>query len=304
MARLPPFIALRALEAAARLKSYSGAAEELHVTHGAVSHQIRRLEEELGVRLFARQGNSMEPTPSASRLAAAVRQALETLHAGVAALRAEGEAAPLVVSADGNFAQRWLTRRLVRLREQTGEAHLELRLEDRLADFSSDGVDVGLRYGVGPWPGLTSVLLLEDALIPVCSPDFLQRHPLHRVEDLRGVPRLRHPMWDWATWFRRAGLEPPPEGPGLVFDDSSVLLQAAMEGLGVALARSSLAEPEIKAGRIVRPFDQALPLAKGFYVVWRSDSPKAARIARLRDWLLAEAAENGAGRLPTTSQEA
>src|SRR5437868_14362861 len=146
MARLPPFFALRALEAAARHRSYSRAARELAVTHGAVSQQIRRLEAELGARLFERRGNAMVPTPDADRLAAGVARGLGVLGDAVAEFAAAAERDPLVVSLDAQFASRWLPSRLQRLLADPAGANLEFRVEERLADFTTDGVDVGIRY--------------------------------------------------------------------------------------------------------------------------------------------------------------
>jgi len=167
--RLPPFTTLTALEAAARHRSYSRAADELFVTHGAVSQQIRKLEDELGVRLFLRQGNRMEPTATGAALAASVTEALATLRHGVEAAR-NAACGPIVLSTGAAFATRWLVTRLARLSAETGEPDLTVRVEDRVSDLSTDGVDVALRFGVGPWPGVESVRLLSERLFPVCSP--------------------------------------------------------------------------------------------------------------------------------------
>src|SRR5687768_3985399 len=170
MARLPPFFALRALEAAARHRSYSRAAGELSVTHGAVSQQIRRLEAELGARLFERRGNVMVPTPDAERLAGEVARALDILANGVARFSAAAERDPLVVSLDPQFANRWLPPRLARLLADPAGANLELRVEERLANFVTDGVDMAVRYGAGQWEGVEAVRLFPETLFPVCSP--------------------------------------------------------------------------------------------------------------------------------------
>jgi LysR family glycine cleavage system transcriptional activator len=149
MPRLPPFFSLRALEAAARHGSYSRAAKELSVTHGAVSQQIRRLEAELGARLFERRGNAMVPTPAAARLARRVGEGMDLLHNAVAEFTAAAERDPLVLSLDSQFASRWLPSRLARLLTDPAGANLEIRVDDRLADFTTDGVDVAVRYGAG-----------------------------------------------------------------------------------------------------------------------------------------------------------
>ena len=286
MNRLPPFFALRALAAAARHRSYSRAARELSVTHGAVSQQIRRLEAELGARLFRRQGNAMIPTPEAARLAVGVEQGIGLLHEAVAEFTAAGERDALVVSLDPQFAARWLPSRLQRLLADPSGATLELRVEDRLADFVTDGVDVAIRYGVGPWPGVESRRLFGEILFPVCSPGLAARHPLKRPEDLLAAPLL-HGYRPWSLWFAQFGLQAPRKG--LQFDDSMMLLEAAAQGLGVALARSGLIESDLAAGRLVRPLKGRIGSEFGHYAVWRADNRKCARIAGLADWLVREA---------------
>jgi LysR family glycine cleavage system transcriptional activator len=285
-------MALRALEAAARHRSYSRAAEELHVTHGAVSHQIRKLEEELGTALFHRRGNSMEPSPAAAKLAAGIAEALELLGRTVEEATA-GQTGPMVISAEPGFARRWMGPRLVRLREETGERDLDLRLDDATANFVSDGVDAAVRHGPGSWPNLEAATLFKERLFPVCSPDFLAKHPLQKLDDLRHVPLLRHTVWSWPLWFRSLGLPPPPDR-GMMFDDSAFMLEASAQGAGMALARSSLVGSDLKAGRLVRPFPDEIEGSWGYYFVWRADSRKLARILALRDWLLTEVASEAA----------
>ena len=292
--RLPPFSALRALEAAARLRSYSRAAEELFVTHGAVSHQIRGLEQQYGVKLFRREGNDMTPLPAALKLAERVAEATRLLEDGVARLRAEGSPGVLVISTLPGFARRMLTPRLHRFAATAPDLEIEVRAEERLADFVTDGVDAALRYGPGGWPGVQADPLFIETLFPVCSPCFLKKHDLKTPEDLMRVPLLRQRHRAWRLWFESAGLEADEPKGGLVFDDSSVLLDAAVEGLGVALARSGLAEPDLREGRLVRPFPRAVRAEWGYFIVWRADSPKRAVIERFRDWMKAEFAEAGA----------
>lgn len=290
MTRLPPFFALRALEAAARHRSYSGAAKELSVTHGAVSQQIRRLEAELGARLFERRGNAMAPTPDAQRLASEVSRGLGVLKNAVADFAAAAERDPLIVSLDPQFASRWLPQRLPRMLADLADINLELRVEERLANFTTDGVDAALRYGAGRWPGTETTHLFSETLLPVCSPDFLARHPLSQPADLLTAPLLHHGHRPWSLWFRAFDLEPPPP-QGMLFEDSVMLLEAAAQGLGVALARSRLIEQDLRTGRLVRLFDAGVASDLGFWIVWRGDSRKLHRVNVLREWLLAEAAK-------------
>ena len=290
MRRLPPFFALRALEAAARHRSYSRAAQELAVTHGAVSQQIRRLEAELGARLFERRGNAMVPTPAAERLAGGVGRGLDVLQNAVAEFAQAAERDPLVISLDPQFANRWLPSRLGRLLADPAGANLEIRVEERRADFVTDGVDLGVRYGGGLWEGVEAHRLFRETLFPVCSPMFARTHPVSRPEDLLTAPLIHHGHRPWRLWFEAFGLPTPPQ-QGLLFDDSVMLLDAASQGLGFALARSGLMEPYFETGRLVRPLEDGIASDLGFFIVWRADSRKLARIAALRDWFVAEAAE-------------
>jgi LysR family transcriptional regulator, glycine cleavage system transcriptional activator len=285
--RLPPFSSLVALEAAARHKSYSRAADELFVTHGAISQQVRKLEEELGVQLFARRGNQMEPTPTGAALAAQVGEAIATLRKGVDSARSAASG-PIVVSTGAAFATRWLVTQLARLSADTGELDMTIRVEDRMSDLATDGADVALRFGEGPWPGTESVRLIDEVLFPVCSPALLERYPIEKPEDLLNAPLLRHTGLPWAIWFRAMGVEPPQLPPALGFDDSSMMLDAAAQGLGVALARSGIARRDLGDGRLVRPLPGEVDVETGHHFVWRPENPKLPRLLKLRDWFLRE----------------
>ena len=290
--RLPPFFALRALEAAARHRSYSRAAGELAVTHGAVSQQIRKLESELGTRLFERRRNEMIPRPEAERLAHAVARAIGILEEAVGAFSAAAECDPLVVSLEPQFAARWLGSRLPKLLAVPAGANLQLRVEERYADFVTDGVDVGIRYGAGHWPGLEAAHLFAETLFPVCDPTLAARYPVSCGKDLLKAPLVHHRHRPWSMWFEAFGLAPPPiEGP--MFDDSVMQVEAAAQGIGFALARSGLVEADLANGRLVRPLQDGLASNLGFFVVWRADSRKLARVHALRDWLTAEATAGG-----------
>lgn len=284
--RLPPFSSLVALEAAARHRSYSRAADELFVTHGAVSQQVRKLEEELGVQLFARRGNQMEPTPVGAALAARIGEALGVLRQGVDSAR-RAASGPIVISAGPAFATSWLSPRLSRLSVETGELDLTIRVEDRVSDLATDGVDVALRYGIGPWAGLESVRLMDERIFPVCSPALLVRHPIESPEDLLSAPLLRHTDLPWSMWFRAMGIDPPELRPALGFDGSAMMLDAAAQGLGFALARGGYAKRDIDEGRLVRPLPGEIDVETGHNFVWRQDNPKLPRILKLRDWFLA-----------------
>jgi LysR family glycine cleavage system transcriptional activator len=289
MSRVPPLFALRALEASVRHRSYSRAAEELAVTHGAISHHMRRLKDDLGADLFERRGNQMIPTPGAVRLAGEVVRSLDILRGAVGELSGAADRDLLVVSVNTQFATRWLPPRLPRLLADPAGERIEVRVEERNANFVSDGVDMGVRYGAGGWQGLEAVRLFNETLFPVCSPEVAASHPVRRPDDLLDAPLLHHVQRPWSLWFETFGLEPPPQR-GLLFHDSLMLLESAAQGLGFALARSAVVEPDLAAGRLVQPFEKAVASELGFHVVWRADSRKHRRICAMRDWLLAEAA--------------
>jgi LysR family transcriptional regulator, glycine cleavage system transcriptional activator len=289
MAHLPPLMAFRALEAAVRHRSYSRAAQELNVTHGAISQQIRRLEEQLGTPLFQRRGNGMEPLPTATRISSSTAAALALLQRAIDEAGPDQGLGPLIISVEQGFARRWLLLRLSRLCETIGEQDLDLRLENRLVDFVGEGIDAAIRYGDGNWPGLEVASLSPVRFFPVCSPGFARIHSLTELTDLYKLPLLRHthPLWSWPYWFHSLGF-PPPSNQGLMFDDSSLMLDAAAEGHGVALARDILVENDLKSGRLVRPLSAEVESPGGYFFVWRADGPRLPRTLALRDWLLVE----------------
>lgn len=291
MAHLPPLLALRALEAAVRHRSYSQAASELNVTHSAISHQIRHLEQELGTALFKRIGNGMEPLPVAKRLATSVNAALALLGRAVEEADARRSVEPLVLSVEQGFARHWLVSRLGDARAAIGGCELDIRLENSLADLVGDGIDGAIRFGDGRWAGFEVTLLFPVHLFPVCSPALLEGRTLSQAADLLAFPLLRHthPLWSWPAWFRSLGVTPPSDR-GLMFDDSSLMLEAAAQGFGAALARSNLAQNYLRSGRLVRPVPDAVECAFSYYFVCRADVARRAEIGQLRDWLLAQCA--------------
>jgi len=294
MTRLPSFLALRALEAAARHKSYSRAALELSVTHGAVSQQIRRLETELGATLFERHGNRMQPTPDGQRLADEVARALEILRRGVSKFTGQTEQDPLVLSVGGYVARRWLPSRLARLLADPAGAGLVIRVEDRHVDFATEtAVDVGIRYGTGNWEGLQARRLLGESMFPVCSPRLAAAHRIEDLGDLLTAPLVHWVPRPWSIWFTRFGLETPAQ-VGPVFDDSLLLLEATAQGIGVALVTDGMVDEELASGRLVRPLASHVVSNLDMFMVWRADSPKLARIHALRDWLFAEVFDDSA----------
>lgn len=292
MAQMPSLQTLRAFEAAGRLSSYSKAAEELGLTHGAVSHRIRELEEILGHKLFNRVGNTMRMTEEGQRLHAQVRQGLSILEQAFAPPRARAAKThkPIVISAVPSLASTWLSARLGEYRAEHPDVDVELRVTDRLSDFKKEGVDLGVRLGKGGWDGMQSAKLFDEALTPVCTPAYRERLQLRVPADLERVAFLRNAWTPWARWFRAAGLDWPEPARGPVFDDSGLLLRAALQGDGMALGRHWLAIDEVRAGRLCAPFDVSLRDDFSYWLVWLAGRNLSADAAHFRDWLAGRAA--------------
>lgn len=289
---LPPLAALRAFESAARHLSFTRAADELHVTQTAISHQIRGLEERLGVRLFRRLPRGLVLTEEAQRYLPAVRDAFARLEVATAELLAGRTSGALTASVLPSFAAKWLVPRLGRFRTAHPDIDLRISTSQHLVDFAREDVEVGIRMGRGQYPGLRVDRLFGETLIPVCSPALLEgEHPLRQPEDLRHHVLLHDDDYTgWQLWLQLAGVEDVDARRGPIFSDSALVVQAAAEGQGVTLARTALAAWDIAAGRLIRPFDVSMPHDLAYYLVCPESSAERPRIAAVRAWLLAEAA--------------
>jgi LysR family glycine cleavage system transcriptional activator len=287
---LPPLNALPSFEAAARHLSFSRAAEELCVTHGAVSRAVRTLEDHLGVQLMQRATRSVRLTPIGASFAAEIRDALE--HVAAATSAATGQSSGIVsVSTIDSFAARWLMPRLFRFRRNHGDVDVRVAMSERLVDFVSDGIDIAIRCGGGRYPGLSAELLMTEDHFPVCSPKLLKgRHPLRRPADLVHHTLL-HDVFtvDWAMWLQSAGINNVDPYLGPTFLSSDHAIQAAVRGEGVVLGRSALIADDLAAGRLVRPFELSLPAGFAYYVVYPPRVLKRPNVKAFRDWLIAEA---------------
>ncbi|MDQ8727151.1 transcriptional regulator GcvA [Bradyrhizobium sp. LHD-71] len=294
MSRLPSLNGLRAFEAAARHLSFTKAAEELNVTQTAISHQIKRLEEELGLRLFIRQNRTLTLTAEARDYLPGIRAAFQDLRLATERLKRKESENALIVTTIASFAAKWLMPRLSRFQQLHPAIDVRVTTSTELADFSRDGVDVGIRYGHGKWAGLRSDWLMAEELFPVCSPVLLTgKHPIRAPEDLKKHTLLysSHDMEDdWRLWLTAAG-EPLDilKQPSLTFDMIFMTVQAAIDGLGVAVGRTAFVESDLAAGRLVAPFDVTLPIDVGFYLVCPEASADTPKIAAFREWLLATA---------------
>ncbi len=295
MTALPSLNGLRAFEAAARHLSFTRAAAELNVTQTAISHQIRRLEEQLGVRLFLRQSRALLLTREAQEYLPAVRAAFEDLRAATERLRRPEKAQALTVSTMASLAAKWLLPRLAGFQEAHPGIEVRISTSSHLVDFRREEVDVAIRYGRGRWPGLAADWLMAEDIFPVCSPALLAgERPLKRPQDLAHHTLIHATLAreDWQLWLTAAGLPTAlASRPGLTFDLSLMALQAAIDGLGVALGRTPFVEADIAAGRLVVPFDVKLPAEAGFYVVAPQETAQTPKIALFRDWLIATMAK-------------
>jgi LysR family glycine cleavage system transcriptional activator len=290
--RLPPLGALRAFEAAARHLSFTKAGDELHVTQAAVSHQVRTLEDWLGLKLFRRHGRAVLLTEAGQTYLPGVREALDGLAAATSGLLARESSGVLTVSVLASFAANWLVRRLGRFRALYPDIDVRLTASDELTDFAREDVHLAIRYGNGNWPGLEVLPLLTEDIFPVCSPALLQGpHPLKEPADLKYHTLLQDDMREnWRLWMMAAGVEgvDPERGPG--FNLSVLVVDAALLGQGVALARSALVDHHLRAGRLVRPFDIKLPANFAYYVVYPPAYRDLPKLRAFVDWMMEEAA--------------
>jgi LysR family glycine cleavage system transcriptional activator len=289
-ARLPSLNGLRAFEAAARHLSFTQAASELNVTQTAISHQIRRLEEELGIRLFIRKNRALALTPQARDYLPGVRAAFNDLRLATDRLLRKGDDNVLTVSTLASLAAKWLLPRLTAFQEAHSGIDVRITTSTALVDFRNGDVDAAIRYGRGNWPGLRAEWLMADEAFPVCSPALLAgERPLRTPEDLRDHVLLHttNNYDDWRQWLTAAGLPSDiSRQRGITFDLILLMVQAAIDGIGVAMGRTSYVQDDIAKGRLVVPFNIALPADAGFYLVSPEGAAEPAKLKAFRQWLL------------------
>ncbi len=293
---LPPTQALRAFEAVARHASFTKAAEELHVTQSAVSHQIRSLEAHWGLRLFHRDRRSVSPTSSGRVLAPTVRDCFERVTEAVERLREEEETGSLRISLLQSFAVKWLMPRLPDFRTRNPAIQVWLSATSEPVDFDREEVDVAIRLGLGKDDDLHVTRLLEEEAFPVCGPAYRDRGPpLREPRDLFGHPLIQitteAPGLSWKDWFDAAEVSSaePLEGPHL--SDSGMAMQAAIGGQGIALGRTALAADDLVAGRLVKLFDVVCLSVAAYHLVCPKGTEHRPKVAAFRAWLLEKSAE-------------
>ena len=292
--QLPPLNALRAFEAAARSESFTRAAEELCVTQGAVSHQVKALEATLGIKLFNRERQRLVITDAGREYLIVIRDALDRIAAGTERVLQRQNSGVLTVSTSPDFAAKWLVNRLGRFSEAHPGIDLRVSATMHHIDFVREEVDVAVRHGDGSWSGLDAVQLCPEQLFPVCSPKLMAgRNRLTKPSDLLKAPLLHlDDRKAWPQWFDAAGVADAETLHGLTLNRESMLIDAAVDGQGVALARTTLAAWDLISGRLVRPFDVGLKLSRTYWIVYPKATSTKPKVATFRDWLLAEAADD------------
>lgn len=299
--RLPVHLnALRAFEASARHQSFSVAAAELHVTPAAVGQLVRTLEDWLGAPLFLRNtsGKSrLVPTEAAEQALPDIRAGFDRLGLGLELLKEGSASGVLTVTVSPAFAAKWLLPRIDRFQSAWPDTDVRLDTSLKAVDFVAQRIDIGVRYGMGTWPGLMALKLMEEEVYPVCSPKLSREHQLGKPEDL-SLETLIHDLSmdsqaafpSWEAWLRKAGVSDIAVKRGMKINNSAAVLQAAAEGHGIALARSVMARDDLSSGRLVRLFPEiSFPSPLAYYVVYRQECSAKSKLVAFRDWLFKEA---------------
>jgi LysR family glycine cleavage system transcriptional activator len=288
--------AVRAFEAAARHQSFSQAAAELFVTPAAVSQQVKALEAHLGQRLFRRLNRAIVLTPAGQLLLPGFGAGLDNIAEAVGQLQRQREGGPLDINTSPAFASKWLIPRLDDFQQQAPDVEVRITASMELVDFDADEVDIAVRFGAGDYPGLAAEWLMGEEVFPVCMPALLEgAHPLGTPADLRfhqllhdGTRQLGDLAPDWRMWLQAAGVENVNPNYGMTLRPSSIVMEAALEGQGVALGRRSLVAGDLKAGRLVRPFALGLPISFAHWLVYKPEALKRTKLRAFRDWIMAE----------------
>lgn len=290
--------ALRAFECAARLKSFSRAADELCVTHAAVSHQIKTLEHQLDKALFSRLPNGVELTDVARRLQPVLSDSFDKIEAAMASLYPQPNSPHLRITATPSFASAWLVPRLSGLHRAAPELEVQMLPTLENIDFSSGDVDVGIRCGIPPWPGLIAELLLPIHLLPVCSPAFIREHgrpatpeALHDYSLIHADTDQRPLGEEWRLWFAEAWVDFDPSSASKSFRDPGLAMGAALNGYGIAMGYRELLQDELSSGKLVALFDLEVRHPFSYYIVYPQSLAGESRVSAFLDWALTESGQ-------------
>jgi len=294
MRRLPPLNALKMFEASARNLSFSVASEELFVTPSAVSHQVKTLENFLGVELFHRSNRKVTLTPQGEQYLASVKHAFDEIEMATQRLSATQGASVVQISVAPNFLIRWLMPRMSRFRALFPDVELQINASMGLLDFNRTSTDMAVYYGNGEWDDIEVEFLRKVMLVPVCGPGLLQTGPpLEKPSDLANhtLIYVSKRTWEWDNWLKKAGVEFITPKGSMQLSSSQLTTAAAQENLGVALADQTLISREIESGKLVVPFDIPLDTKKAFYLVYRKHRPLTKGMEAFRNWLMDELQE-------------
>lgn len=297
MKRLPPLNALRAFDLASQMMSFQKAADALNVTPSALSYQIRQLEDVLGVTLFVRHNRRVELTEAGARLAPGITDAFERMESAVIRLKPETPDNILTVSTGPAFAAKWLSPRVHKFIEKHPDIELRISASLKLVDFEADGVDIAIRFGGGHYPGLEIAAFLPEFLLPLASPNYVAQHL-----DATGAPDLSQMVLlhddsasflkqsgNWGRWVREKGFKNIDTDRGTRFNHADHGLEAAIDGAGIVLGRLGLSIRDMKAGRLVAPFDLMLPAEANFYLCIIPQTYERPKIKAFWDFIMDEA---------------
>jgi LysR family glycine cleavage system transcriptional activator len=294
--RLPPLNALRAFESAARHLNFSRAADELSVTPGAVSQQIQNLEDYVGAALFKRTPRGLLLTDSAQMALPALREAFDRLAEAAALLTAAVDGRRLTLTAPPSFAAKWLVPRLGRFEEAHPHVDVWLSADMDLVDFAASDVDLALRYGPGPYPGLEAIRLINETVIPVMSPALMATNPVATPADLSrhvllhdGSPDADESCPDWQMWLAARGVKGFDANRGPRFNQSSLVIEAAVSGRGVALAKRTLAQDDLDAGRLIAPMPISTMVDFAYFLVHPKAKGRLPQVKAFLSWIREEA---------------
>ena len=291
--RTPSLNALRAFVAAGKRLNLRAAAADLHVTPSALSHQIRALEEQLGVKLFERSRRGLSLTAAGKALHPRIASAFADIHDALREIRPRKASGAITVSMLSTFAMRWFIPRLHRFQRLHPEIEVRISTGIELVDFEREDVDCAIRSGQGRWPGVQALRLLDEQFTPVCSPSLPSKDkPLAQPADLARHTLLNSRLRpnDWHDWLTAAGLPELKPAHTLEFETRNFAIAAAIRGLGVAIIDPLLVEEELKDGRLLQPFAQTLPTRSAYYLVWSSARRESPELRAFRAWLTGEAA--------------
>lgn len=291
--------ALRAFEAAGRLSSISRAAEELRVSHSTVSHHVKGLEQALGVQLFERRDRSVVLTPRGAALLPVLSESFEAIATALDAVKPVANAKALRVTVTPSFANRWLVPNMLSFRAEYSDIDVRLTSSLALTDLRREKIDIGIRSGQGDWPGVDAELLMPIRMTPLCSPALLAEHgPLENHQSLNKMTLLHAEVVEggeteseWRAWLQAAGAGNVDCSGGLSLYDPGLVLQAAVDGLGIAMGYIELAERDIKSGRLVAPFEMQIDHPWSYYIVTPAGKTDSHSVSVFRKWLQKEAAK-------------